>query len=276
MKIGFLTNALRKRSLEEIAKWATKNDFEFLEVGPHVPADKSMFKKVIEDTGIHIIGLIFCRNFQEKNERKRRELREELKRRVELVCDMGFEFITISTGVDKDKSFDDNVKLFKEFITPILEKCEDHGVRIAIENCPDTGNIATSPHRWEVIFKEIDSKYLGLCYDPSHLVRLFIDPYRPIRRFADKIFYVHAKDTEIDRAKLSWLGIIEKRGWWRYRLPGLGLIDWNRFLLALREAGFNGYISIEHEDPLWSTTEEKVKEGLILARNYLRKLPAFQ
>jgi len=275
LKIGFLTNILRTLSLSEIADWAIKNGFEFLEVGPHVPADKNLFRKVMNDTGIHIIGLIFCRNFQEKNEEIRRKLREELKRRVDLACELGLEFMTISTGVDESKSFEENVQFFKEFITPILGKCEDHGVKIAIENCPGTGNIATSPHRWERIFEAVGSKNLGLCYDPSHLIRLFIDPYKPIRKFADRIFYIHAKDTEIDQERLSWIGIVEPRGWWRYRLPGYGLIDWNRFILTLKEAGFNGYISIEHEDPVWHGSEERIKEGLLLAKNYLKRQPSF-
>jgi len=275
MKIGFLTNALRNRSLNEIAEWAIKNGFEFLEVGPHVPVDKELFRRVMNDTGMYIIGLIFCRNFQERNEAIRRKLIEELNKRVDLACELGFEYVTISTGVDVSKSFKENVQLFKEFITPILEKCKDHDVKVAIENCPGTGNIATSPYRWREIFRAVNFKNLGLCYDPSHLVRLFIDPYKPIREFADRIFYIHAKDTEIDRDKLSWMGIVEPRGWWKYRLPGFGLIDWNKFILRLKEVGFDGYISIEHEDPIWHGTEEKIKQGLLIAKRYLERLPSF-
>lgn len=275
MKIGFLTNALRTLPLYEIADWAIKNDFEFLEVGPHIPADKNIFKKVLSDIDIRIIGLIFCRNFQERDENLRMRFREELLRRVELVCEMGFDYITISTGLDSEKSFEENIQLFSNFINPILEKCEAYNVKVAIENCPDTGNIATSPYRWERIFGAINYKNLGLCYDPSHLVRLMIDPYKPIYKFADKIFYIHIKDTEIDEEKLSFMGIVESRSWWRYRLPGFGRIDWNKFVLTLREAGFDGYLSIEHEDPIWYGSEDKIKAGLILAKKYIQKLPSF-
>ena len=272
MKIGFLTNALKTLTLSEIADWAIENGFDFLEVGPHIPADKPLLKRVVDNTGIHIIGLIFCRNFQEKDEIERRKLGKELERRVELACEMGFEYITISTGLDEEKGFEENIQLFKEFVTPILEKCEKHGVRVAVENCPDTGNIATSPYRWERIFEAINSKNLGLCYDPSHLVRLLIDPYKPIRKFADRIFYIHVKDAEVDGEKLSWMGIGEVRGWWRYRLPGFGQIDWNKLISTLKEIEFDGYLSIEHEDPVWYGSEEKVKAGLLLAKRYLQKI----
>jgi len=276
MRIGFLTNIFGDLSLDKIANWAAENGFEFLEVGPHIPLEKEIFKRIIDDYGVDVIGLIFCRNFQDQNEIVRRKLREDLQKRIDLACEMGFKFITISTGVNKKKSFEENLLLFKEFITPILEKCESYGVRVALENCPMTGNIATSPHRWKEIFKVINSRNLGLCYDPSHLIRLFIDPYKPILNFADKIFYVHAKDTQLDEEKLSSMGIEESRGWWEYRLPGFGIIDWNRFTATLRRAEFDGEISIEHEDAVWLGSEEKIKNGLLLAKNYIQNCPFYK
>ena len=57
--------------------------------------------------------------------------------------------------------------------------------------------------------------------------------------------------------------------WWRYRLPGLGELDWNRIVSRLYEAGFDGTISIEHEDPVWSGGLDKVKQGVITAREHI-------
>ena len=44
-------------------------------------------------------------------------------------------------------------------------------------------------------------------------------------------------------------------GWWRYVIPGFGEIDWGRFILALREIGYDGVISVEHEDRAFSHEE---------------------
>ena len=43
-------------------------------------------------------------------------------------------------------------------------------------------------------------------------------------------------------------------GWWRYRIPGLGQVDFRRYVDALYEGGFDGVLSVEHEDPVWGGT----------------------
>ncbi|HSR17080.1 MAG TPA: hypothetical protein VLM39_03215, partial [Ignavibacteriaceae bacterium] len=60
-----------------------------------------------------------------------------------------------------------------------------------------------------------------------------------------------------------------KSGWWRYRMPGLGEIDWQKFVSALQENGNNYVMSIEHEDPVWQGSEDKVKKGLQLGLKHL-------
>jgi sugar phosphate isomerase/epimerase len=60
--------------------------------------------------------------------------------------------------------------------------------------------------------------------------------------------------------------------WWRHRLPGLGSIDWNRIIANLDEIGYTGTISIEHEDPVWDGSLEKVQKGLIKAKKHIESL----
>jgi len=62
---------------------------------------------------------------------------------------------------------------------------------------------------------------------------------------------------------------IRGRGWWRYRIPGQGDINWSKFISTLYQVGYDGTISIEHEDPVWSGTLDKVKNGLILGKRHL-------
>ena len=61
-------------------------------------------------------------------------------------------------------------------------------------------------------------------------------------------------------------------GWWRYRVPGRGDIDWRAILDTLQEGGFDGTLSIEHEDPVWGGTVERVQRGLEIASRTLRPL----
>ena len=55
-------------------------------------------------------------------------------------------------------------------------------------------------------------------------------------------------------------------------MPGLGEVDWPSLIDALYEGGFDGVLSVEHEDPLWGGTEEKVEVGLRIAYRTLRPL----
>ena len=59
-------------------------------------------------------------------------------------------------------------------------------------------------------------------------------------------------------------------GWWRYRIPGRGQLDWNRIVDRLYSAGYNGAIAVEHEDPVWGGTLDKTKQGLQIAAQTLR------
>lgn len=151
-----------------------------------------------------------------------------------------------------------------------MELAEQKNVRLAFENCPLMGNIAISPVMWREIFKRLDSNWVGLAYDPSHLVWQFIDPYMPITEFGDKIYHVHAKDTEINRDRLKECGIMTDFSWWNYRIPGHGILNWRKLINELKKAGYQGTISIEHEDPDYEGSLEVVEHGLMLGKEYLK------
>jgi sugar phosphate isomerase/epimerase len=116
-----------------------------------------------------------------------------------------------------------------------------------------------------------------LNFDPSHLYWLGIDPIQALKDYSEKIFHAHAKDTEIIPEGEYRYGIAGKQidpepwksGWWRYRIPGLGEIDWNIFISTLQEYGYDQFLSIEHEDPVWEGSEEKIKAGLKLGYKHL-------
>jgi len=97
---------------------------------------------------------------------------------------------------------------------------------------------------------------------------------------AKNIRHVQAKDVQISTQGRNRFGVFGRTdrtnpfdsGWWRYRLPGLGELDWRTLIDALYEAGYDGTVAIEHEDPIWSGTEEKIMHGLRIAHRTLRPL----
>ena len=286
MRLGFMTNILVKKGmvhLDEIAEWAAAQGFEDLEVGPTVPMERELFEQVLEKGKVAITSLTYCRNFLSTDSGEAEAHIAELKKRIAFAGDLGIEKIVTSTGINKtleegiyDKA--DSIRRtparsldqFVETFAPIVEYAEKKNVKLAFENCPLMGNIAISPVMWREILKRLDSKMVGLAYDPSHLVWQFIDPYAPVAEFGDRIFNVHAKDTEIKEERLKECGILTDFSWWSYRIPGHGLLDWRKLTGELEKAGYQGTVSIEHEDPDYEDSLELVENGLILGKEYLK------
>jgi sugar phosphate isomerase/epimerase len=163
----------------------------------------------------------------------------------------------------------ENLKIFREVYRPMAAYAEERGVRIAFETAgrggPE-GNLAHSPELWDAMFEAVPSPALGLSFDPSHLVWLGIpDPPAVIRQYASRIYHVDGKDVEILRARLHRQGILGS-GWWRYRLPGQGELDWTTILATLAEIGYDNIVAIENEDPIFPGVE-----GVRWAAGYLQR-----
>ena len=99
------------------------------------------------------------------------------------------------------------------------------------------------------------------------------------REFARYIFNVHLKDTEILSPLVRRGGIrpVDNAKWWRFRLPGSGVIDWKGFFTALADAGYTGGLNIENEDQFYYPSyegadfTEAFKEGFRVAHAYVRQ-----
>jgi len=161
-------------------------------------------------------------------------------------------------------------------LTGELESC---GARVVIEGWPGPGALCCTPETVRALFVEIPSESIGLNYDPSHLIRMGIDPLRFLREFADRVGHVHGKDTELLGERLYELGceqpatFAEPIGWagnqWRYTIPGHGQMRWSKGLAILAEAGYAGMVSIEMEDANFNGAEATEKQGLLLSKIYL-------
>ncbi len=287
MKLGFMTNILVQNgmgTLSEIADWALENGFSDMEVGPSIPLDQKEYEAV-KRKGISITALAYCRNYLSSDEAEAALHLEELKKRILFASEMGIEKIVTSTGIDKTveegvydradairkipgRSLDAFFRVFE----PIVDLAEQKKVKLAFENCPLMGNIAISPVMWDRIFERFDSPYVGLAFDPSHLVWQLIDPYQAAEAWSGKIVHVHAKDTVIDRQRLAECGILTDFSWWSYKIPGRGELDWNRLLGILVRSGYDGTVSLEHEDAEFANSLESVKQGMRLAKKYIESV----
>lgn len=299
MRIGFLTNALVEQSkrigdgrfttLRAVADWAAGQGFTDLECGPMLPLERAAFEQVLDDGKIAVSALIYCRNYLSTDEAEAAQHLSELKKRIEFAGALGIEKVVTSTGInksieegiyDRDPNVKDRGNMIRRIPVRSLDRvvdlfgsladlAEKNKVKLCFENCPLMGNIAISPKMWRAIFDRLDSPCLGLAYDPSHLIWEMIDPYAPIHEFKDRIFHVHAKDALIHRDILAQTGILTDFSWWEYVIPGRGELDWAKLLKLLKEIGYNGTVSLEHEDAAYEGSVEAVQQGLIAGKTYL-------
>src|SRR5450432_531188 len=212
---------------------------------------------------------------------KRKQDNDYFVKLIELAGKLGIPYIGTSSGKNVAKPYeqqvDDIVRVYTERYFPA---CQANKVRILWEPYPGGANIAINPFGFEALFKGFgDSPHVGLQYDPSHLVWQMMDPIQTARDFVDKIYDVHLKDTEVRWQILRKSGIhpLTNEQWWRYRLPGMGSIDWPAFFTVLMDAGYQGAMNIEHEDDLYGWRyrdddfSEEYKTGFRVAHQFLRQ-----
>lgn len=230
-------------------------------------------------TGVRIISLeCMAPNHIARDPGARKKANAEFIRDLEFGHRLGCKFVGTFSGSMEGAPMEDQAKalagVFNEQYLPVCEKLD---MTMGWENYPCPANFATVPAAWEAVFSNVPSHRLGLEFDPSHLVRQYIDYFEAAWTFKDRILGAHAKDTEIIEPVLQQVGI-HGSGWWRYRIPGQGRIDWPRFITALLQAGFSGGFAVEHEDQFWDEPPhngapefpQARKDGFILASRFLR------
>jgi sugar phosphate isomerase/epimerase len=160
------------------------------------------------------------------------------------------------------------------FWTKKAELAAGHGVRIAFE--PHPGFVVYNPETLLLIRGECGNN-IGANFDPSHFFWQGIDPVEAVRAIGGKaIFHVHAKDTKIYEHNCKVNGVLDTKEYsyeltrsWIFRTCGYGhgFDWWNDFVSTLRMMGYDGTLSIEHEDSLMSNME-----GLTKAVEFLKRV----
>jgi len=155
----------------------------------------------------------------------------------------------------------------------------DHGVKVALEAHPGfvVYNVETL-----LKLRSAAGGNLGINLDPSHFFWQGIDIPAAIRALGDAIFHVHAKDVALDPANVAVNGVLDTKDYrqiagrsWLFRSVGWGHdeLTWKRIASALRVAGYDYVISIEHEDALASVQEGLTAAVALLSRVVLREPP---
>ena len=303
MKLGFVSAICDDWTFEEMMDYASEQGFECVEVAcwPQGKAERRYagvshidVNRVQEDDAyaeyignyckekqVEISSLAFYPNTMDGDLTKRAAAVDHLKNVIRASAKLGVNMVTTFIGRDQTKTVEENLELVKEVWPPIIALAEELGVKIAIENCPmlfgrdqwpGGQNLMTTPVIWRKVFEILPSKNLGINYDPSHFVWQMVDYIKPIYEFKDKIFHVHYKDIKLYPEKLAECGVMAyPLDFMSPKLPGLGDVDWGKYVSALTDIRFDGYTCIEIEDKAFEGSREKVKKSLVLSQRYLKQ-----
>lgn len=301
MKLGLLTAICDGMTFEEVVDFAAENGLECLEVAcwpvsggakrryagvSHIDAEgltpekADSIKALCREKGVEISSLGYYPNTMDPDLEKRKAYIDHIYALIDASAMLDVNMITTFVGRDPAKNVTENLKIFAEVWPPIVKYAEEKGVKIAIENCPmlftedewpGGQNLMTSPSNWRKIFSIIDSPNFGINYDPSHFVWQQIDYIKPLYEFKDKIFHVHYKDIKLYPDKLADVGILATPlEYMTPKIPGLGDIDWGRYVSALTDIRYGGYTCIEVEDKAFEKSLDDAKKAVILSARYLR------
>ncbi|MCU1326802.1 MAG: hypothetical protein JWN34_2172 [Bryobacterales bacterium] len=301
MQLGFVSAIVPDLGFDEVFQLARETGYECVEVMCWPPGraerrysgvthidvtalDQAGIEKIqrtIADTGVQISGLGYYPNPLTPDAAEAKVAANHIIGVIQAAKLLGVDAVGTFVGRDWTLSVEANWQRFLEVWLPIVDFAEDHGVKLAIENCPmlftsdewpGGKNLASTPAIWRRMFEAIPSPNFGLTYDPSHLVWQQMDYLRPLREFASRILRVHLKDARVDRERLNEVGILaHPLEYHSPKLPGLGEVDWGRFLSLLGDSGYDGPVCVEVEDKAYEKTLESRRRALRQSHDYIRQ-----
>lgn len=267
-----------QKNLEGIIAFAKGNGFACVDLG----GDAAQVAGAVVAAGLKIgsADLLGWRELLSADAGKRKDAVAKNASHVEACAKHGIRnFFTVmlpeKPELKRGENFGFMVSGMQE-LAPVLEK---HSARIVIEGYPGPGALCCNPETYRALFKEVPSKSMGINYDPSHLIRVGIDPIRFLNEFVTRVHHVHAKDCELIPEALYEVGheqgpvFTKGHGFgsavWRYTIPGQGQMRWVEALKILQANGYDGLVSIELEDENFNGSTEGEQAGLLASAHYM-------
>lgn len=284
MKIGMrIPGKLASLGTAGLVEWAKSIGLDSIDL----PRPDKELKEAMDAAGL-IAGSVDIRGVGDslsKDDTKREQGVSSMKADMDEAAALGLKTIFVclipsNPTTPRRETFD----IFVETYPDIVAHAESLGLSLAMEPYPGPAphypTIGCTPEMYRAMFEAIPSEALGICYDPSHYVRLGIDYMRVLDEFGDRIRHAHGKDTEILGEGLYSFGNIgatfpQEIGWsggnWRYTIPGAGEVNWSKVGAHLAMLEYDGVVSIELEDHVYGHTLEGSKEGIIRSMEHLRR-----
>jgi sugar phosphate isomerase/epimerase len=268
-----------QRQLSDAVGWAKENNFSALDLGK----EGAETVQQVLDAGLKVgtVDLPVWQAMLSADAGKRREAVAQNAARIQELAPLGPRnyFVVMlpeNANLSRKENFGYMVESFSE-LAPTLEAAN---ARIVVEGWPGPGALVCTPEGYRAFFEQVPSQSMAINYDPSHLIRMGIDPLRFLREFVDRVAHVHGKDTELNSEGLYEYGHEQAATFgkavgfggmsWRYTIPGHGVMRWVEAFTLLKNAGYDGCVCVELEDANFNGSDEGEKAGLIASNLYLQ------
>jgi len=267
-----------EQDLDSMIAWAKDNDLEVI----HVGRDGETAAKTVIDAGLRV-GSVDIKVWNEMispDKVVRQDAVAENADYIRACATLGvsnFFVAMLPQAVQRSRA--ENFGYMVESYGELAPVFEEHSAHLVIEGWPGPGSLVCTPETYRMFIGEVGSPAMGVNYDPSHLVRMGIDPIRFLREFVAHVFHVHGKDAMIIEENLYQYGNYQEATFgtpfkygamhWRYTIPGQGVSDWTEIVNILNDSGYEGCICIELEDHYYDETEADQKLGVLQGARFL-------
>ena len=276
---------------------------DHIDRGEYLDDDRAQAElaELLGDHGLRISALATHNNPLHPDEERADEADRELREAIELADQLGVGVVTCFSGLPAGAPGDSTPNWitapwptehadaleyqWDEVAIPywreLADHAADHGVDVAIEMHP---NMLVYEPTGLLALREGTNDRIGANFDPSHLYWQGIDVTEAVRFLGDHdaIHHVHAKDTKVYDANARVKGVLDTTGYteeadrsWLFRSIGYGHDEahWKDLVSTLRMVGYEGALSIEHEDSLTSSREGLEKAVDVLDRAVFETQP---
>jgi sugar phosphate isomerase/epimerase len=281
--------------LKDVAHWAADNGFGAIDIGGPNPEAAEAVRGAGLEVGTFDLGGTGALLSPDAD--ARRAGAADIAARAARAKDLG---LTRAFGVfmppDGGQRRADSFRYWSEGWPAASEALASAGIAFAMEGypggSPHYSALGVTPETVRVMLALDASAGAGalkLNFDPSHLVRVSVDPIRFLSEFGAHVVHAHGKDTAFDAARLYETGNLGAslpadmpgsaaknqpgfgEGWWRYCIPGDGVTPWQSVAAILSENGYTGHVSVELEDFRYNGTWAGERLGLTRARQHLAR-----
>ncbi|MFC5971600.1 sugar phosphate isomerase/epimerase family protein [Halomarina salina] len=312
MDIGVLTVPLGDESLDDALAYLADLGVDAVELGcggfpgdDHLPREQYLddedaqadLRATLDDHDLRVSALATHNNPLhpgEQGEEADTELREAIRLADQLDVDTVTGFSGLPAGGPDDSvpnwitapwptehadAHDYQWEVATDYWSDLATHADDHGVNVGIEMHP---NMLVYEPTGMARLREATNDRIGSNFDPSHLYWQGIDVTEAVRFLDDAIHHVHAKDTKVYESQSRVKGVLDTTDYteeadrsWLFRSVGYGHGEghWKDLVSTLRMVGYDGALSIEHEDSLTSSREGLEKAVELLERAVFETQP---